>query len=226
MVIAVVLVVVTILILLINVASIPVIYFMVLRILASGVRSFVSWVVYLFDNRRVELPDVRSASAEPVVSRAPPVRRDPAVRATAARVMARRRRRSRLLFGLLVLGIALLAPVCVGFNVWLDVLAERRTIRVSHTISDGTENLPEFLTVEMTIVAEEPGNSGSQCSVTLSWIDSGTDRIQKRVINNPDRIDIRDVLFSEGIRESPHYDHYPVALTTKGCKAWHLERSN
>ena len=86
--------------------------------------------------------------------------------------------------------------------------------------------MPEFLTAEMTIVAEEPGNSGSQCTVTLSWIDSGTDRIQKRVINNPDRIDIRDVLFSEGIRESPHYDHYPVALTTKGCKAWHLERSN
>lgn len=124
-----------------------------------------------------------------------------------------------------VLGLALLGLAVIGYNFWLDVLAERRTIRVLHDISEGTERLPEFLTPGMTLVAEEPGNAGSQCTVKLNWIESGTDRIQSRVIHNPDRLSIRDLAFSEGIRESPHYNHFPVTLVTKGCRHWRTETS-
>lgn len=124
-----------------------------------------------------------------------------------------------------VLGLALLGLAVLGYNFWLDVLAERRTIRVMHSISEGTENIPEFLKPGMTLVAEQPGNAGSQCTVKLGWLESGTDRTQSRVINNPDRLSVRDLAFSDGIRESPHYSQNPVTLTTKGCKPWRVETS-
>ena len=130
------------------------------------------------------------------------------------------------MFGALVLGIALLAPLIWGYNVWLDVLAERRTIQVSHQISDGTENLPEFLTAQMILVAEAPGNAGLPCTVKLSWIESDSGRTRSRVIHTPDQIDSREVLLSDGIRESPHYNQWPVTFRTNGCRPWHVATSS
>lgn len=189
------------------------------------VKGAFHWVHYVIGGRAPELPDARVAAAEPVVSRAPPVRRDPAVRAKAAQVMADRQRRSRRVFGALFLGVALLGLAVLGYNLWLNILAERREIRVVHSISEGTENLPEYLTTQMTLVAEAPGNAGLQCTVKLTWIESGGSRNQSRVIHSPDRLGIRDVAFSEGIRESPHYNQFPVTLSTKGCRPWRVEIS-
>ena len=207
----------------INLTSIPVIVTLVLRVVISTLRSFISWVVYLFDNREVELPDARESAAEPVVSRAPPARRDAAVKLASTRAFAVRKRRQRRLFALLLLGVALLAPAFLIYNVWLDVLADRREISVQHRISDGTGNLPDVLTAGMTLVADGPADSGSQCTVTWNWYESGSTRVQRRVIHNPDRINVRDVLMSEGIRESPHYDHLPVTFRTRGCQPWRAE---
>lgn len=181
------------------------------------------WVHYLVGGRASELPDARPAAAEPAVSRAPPVRRDPAVRAQAAQAMAQRQRRSRRMFGVLVLAVALVGLAALGYNLWLNILAERREIRVVHSISEGTENLPEFLTTQMVLVAEEPGNAGLACTVKLIWTESGTTRTQRRVIHSPDHLSIRDVAFSDGIRESPHYNQFPVTLSTKGCRPWRVE---
>jgi len=183
------------------------------------------WIHYLVGGRASELPEARTAVSEPVVSRAPPVRRDPAVRAQTAQVMAQRQRRSRRMFGLLVLAVALVGLAVLGYNLWLNILAERREIRVTHGISEETENLPEFLTTQMTLVAEKPGNAGLECTVKLTWTESGTSRIQSRVIHSPDRLSIRDLAFSEGIRESPHYNQFPVTLFTKGCRPWRVEMS-
>ncbi|MCY3958107.1 MAG: hypothetical protein OXG65_07415 [Chloroflexi bacterium] len=187
------------------------------------VRGAFHWVHYLVGGRASALPDARPAAAEPAISRAPPVRRDPAVRAQAAQVMAQRQRRSRLMFGLLVLAVALVGLAVLGYNLWLNILAERREIRVVHSISEGTENLPEFLTTQMTLVSETPGNTGLPCTVKLTWIESGGSRNQSRVIHSPDRLGIRDVAFSAGIRESPHYNQFPVTLSTKGCRPWRVE---
>jgi type IV secretory pathway VirB3-like protein len=189
------------------------------------VKGSFHWVHYLLGGRDPELPDARSESVEPVVSRVPPVRRDPAVRAQAARVMAHRRRRSRLVFGVLLLCAVLIGLAAVGYNAWLNVLAERRVIRVTHSISEGAANLPEMLTTQMTLVAEEPGNAGLPCTVKLTWIESGSSRYLNRVIHSPDRLSIRDLAFSDGIRESPHYGDFPVTLVTKGCQPWHVESS-
>ena len=183
------------------------------------------WVHFLIGGRAADLPDAPAAAAEPAVSRAPPVRRDPAVRAQAANVMAQRQRRSRRTFGALVLGVALIGLVVLGYNLWLNILAERREIRVTHSISEGTENLPDYLTTQMTLVAESPGNAGLECTVKLTWTESGTTRLLSRVVQNPDRLSIRDVAFSDGIRESPHYSQFPVTLITKGCRPWRVETS-
>ena len=183
------------------------------------------WVHFLVGGRARELPDARTAAAEPAVSRAPPVRRDPAVQAQAAQVMAQRQRRSRRTLGALVLGVALVGLFLLGYNLWLNILAERREIRVTHSISEGTESLPEFLTTQMTLVAEPPGNAGLPCTVKLTWIESGGSRRLNRVIQRPDRLSIRDLAFSSGIRESPHYSRDPVTLSTTGCRPWRVEMS-
>ncbi len=189
------------------------------------VRGAFHWVHYLVGGRAPELLDARPAASEAAVSRAPPVRRDPAVQARATQVMAQRQRRSRRMFGVLVLAVALVGLAVLGYNLWLNILAERREIRVTHSISEGTENLPEFLTTQMTLVAEEPGNAGLECTVRLRWTESGSSRTQSRVIHSPDRLSIRDLAFSEGIRESPHYNDFPVTLFTKGCRPWRVELS-
>ena len=181
------------------------------------------WIHYLIGGRASELPEGRAAAAAPAASRAPPVRRDPAVRARAAGVMAARQRRSRRMFGALALGVALVGVVILGYNLWLNVLAERREIRVNHGISEGTEKLPALLTTQMILVAEAPGNAGLPCTVRLTWIESGGSRRQSRVIRSPDRLNVRDLAFSQGIRESPHYGQNPVTFTTKGCKRWYVE---
>ena len=186
-------------------------------------KGAIHWVHYLVSGRATELPDARPAAPEPAVSRAPPARRDPAVRAQAAQAMAQRQRRSRRMFGVLVLAVALVGLAALGYNLWLNILAERREIRVSHGISEGTGNLPEFLTTQMTLVAEEPGNAGLECTVKLRWTESGSSRTQSRVIHSPDRLSIRDLAFSDGIRESPHYNDFPVTLFTKGCRPWRVE---
>ena len=188
-------------------------------------RGAFHWVHYLVGGRASELPEARAASAEPVVSRVPPVRRDPAVRAQAAQVMAQRQRRSRRMFGALVLGAVLVGLAILGYNLWLNILAERREIRVTHGFSEGTGNIPEYLTTQMTLVAEAPGNAGLPCTVKLTWIESGGSRHQSRVIQSPDRLSIRDVAFSSGIRESPHYSQFPVTLITTGCQPWRVEMS-
>jgi len=188
-------------------------------------RGAFHWVHYLVGGRAPELLDARPAASEAAVSRAPPVRRDPAVRARATQVMAQRQRRSRRMFGVLVMALALVGLAVLGYNLWLNILAERREIRVTHSISEGTENLPEFLTTQMTLVAEEPGNAGLECTVRLRWTESGSSRTQSRVIHSPDRLSIRDLAFSEGIRESPHYNDFPVTLFTKGCRPWRVEMS-
>lgn len=189
------------------------------------VRGAFHWVHYLVGGRASELPGARPAASEAAVSRAPPVRRDPAVQARAAQVMVDRQHRSRRMFGLLVLAVALVGLAVLGYNLWLNILAERREIRVTHSISEGTENLPEFLTTQMTLVAEEPGNAGLECTVRVRWTESGSSRTQSRVIHSPDRLSIRDLAFSEGIRESPHYNQFPVTLFTKGCRPWRVEMS-
>ena len=189
------------------------------------VKGAFHWIHYVIGGREAELPVANDTARDPTVSRAPPVRRDPAVRARAAQAMADRQRRSRRMFGALALGGALIGVAVLGYNLWLNILAERREIRVTHSISDGTENLPEYLTTQMTLVAEDPGNAGSQCTVKLTWTESGTSRLESRVIHNPDRLSIRDVAFSAGIRESPHYSDFPVTLQTKGCRPWRVEAS-
>ena len=126
---------------------------------------------------------------------------------------------------IVLIGIALLIPMYVGYNVWIDVLAERRTIRVHHETSDGTEGLPRVLTGDMTIVTDGSVSVASSCSATLRWFKAGTQQYDYRTISDPRRINIMDVLRSEGIRDSPHYDRYPVSLTTKGCKPWRVEMS-
>ena len=122
-------------------------------------------------------------------------------------------------------GVALIGAAVLGYNLWLNILAERREIRVLHSISEGTERLPEYLTTQMTLVAQEPGNAGLPCTVKLIWIESGGSRNQSRVIQSPDRLSIRDLAFSDGIRESPHFRDLPVTLSTKGCQPWRLETS-
>ena len=189
------------------------------------VKGAFHWVHFLVGGRAAELPDARTHAAEPAVSRAPPVRRDPAVRSQAAKVMAQRQRRSRRTLGALVLGVALIGLFLLGYNLWLNVLAERREIRVLHGISEGMESLPEFLTTRMTLVSEPPGNAGLPCTVKLTWIESGGSKRLNRVIQSPDRLSIRDLAFSEGIRESPHYRQDPVTLSSKGCRTWRVEVS-
>lgn len=189
------------------------------------VKGAFHWIHYLIGGRASELPEARTAVSDPIVSRAPPVRRDPGVRAQAAQVMAHRQRRSRRMFGLLIMGVAIVGFVVLGYNGWLNILAERREIRVMHSISDGTERLPEYLTTQMTLVAQEPGNAGLPCTVKVTWIESGGSRNQNRVINSPDRLSIRDLAFSDGIRESPHFRDLPVTLSTKGCQPWRVETS-
>jgi len=188
-------------------------------------RGAFHWVHFLVGGRAAELPDARTTGAAPAASRAPPVRRDPAVRAQAATVMAQRQRRSRRTLGALVLGVALVGLFLLGYNLWLNILAERREIRVVHSISEGTEALPEFLTTQMTLVSEPPGNAGLPCTVKLTWIESGGSRRLNRVIESPDRLSIRDLAFSGGIRESPHYRQDPVTLSSKGCRPWRVEMS-
>ncbi len=139
--------------------------------------------------------------------------------------MEDRQRRSRRMLGALALGIALIGVAILGYNLWLNILAERREFRVMHSISDGAENLPEYLTTQMTLVAREPGNAGLPCTVKLIWIESGGSRNQSRVIQSPDRLSIRDLAFSDGIRESPHFRDLPVTLSTKGCQPWRVETS-
>lgn len=139
--------------------------------------------------------------------------------------MEDRQRRSRRMFGALALGVALIGVAVLGYNLWLNILAERREIRVLHSISEGTERLPEFLTTQMTLVAQEPGNAGLPCTVKLIWIESGGSRNQSRVIQSPDRLSIRDLAFGDGIRESPHFRDLPVTLSTKGCRPWLVETS-
>ena len=189
------------------------------------VKGAFHWIHYLIGGREPELPDVQDTAGEPMASRAPPVRRDPAVRARATRAMEDRQRRSRRMFGALALGVALLGVAVLGYNLWLNILAERREIRVLHSISEGTENLSEYLTTQMTLVAQEPGNVGLPCTVKLIWIESGGSRNQSRVIQSPDRVSIRDLAFSDGIRESPHFRDLPVTLSTKGCQPWRVETS-
>lgn len=189
------------------------------------VRGAFHWVHYLIGGRATELPDTRAADSEPTVSRAPPVRRDPAVRAQASQAMAYRHRRSRRTFGALIVGVALAGLFVLGYNLWLNILAERREIRVSPGVSDGTEAFPEFLTTQMTLVSESPGNAGLPCTVRLTWIEPGGSRRQSRVIHSPDRLSIRDLAFSEGIRESPHYSQDPVTISSQGCRPWRVEMS-
>ncbi len=189
------------------------------------VKGAFHWIHYVIGGREPELPDPHDTAREPVASRAPPVRRDPAVRARAAQAMEDRQRRSRRMFGALALGVALIGAAVLGYNLWLNILAERREIRVLHSISEGTENLPEYLTTQMTLVAQEPGNAGLPCTVKLIWIESGGSRNQSRVIQSPDRVSIRDLAFSDGIRESPHFRDLPVTLSTKGCRPWRVETS-
>lgn len=189
------------------------------------VRGVFHWIHYVIGGREPELPEAPDTAREPMASRAPPVRRDPAVRARAAQAMEDRQRRSRRMFGALALGVALIGVAVLGYNLWLNILAERREIRVLHSISEGTESLPEYLTTQMTLVAQEPGNAGLPCTVKLIWIESGGSRNQSRVIQSPDRLSIRDLAFSDGIRESPHFRDLPVTLSTKGCQPWRLETS-
>lgn len=189
------------------------------------VKGAFHWIHYVIGGREPELPDAQDTVQEPVASRAPPVRRDPAVRARAAQAMEDRQRRSRRMLGALALGVALIGVAILGYNLWLNILAERREFRVMHSISDGTENLPEYLTTQMTLVAREPGNAGLPCTVKLIWIESGGSRNQSRVIQSPDRLSIRDLAFSDGIRESPHFRDLPVTLSTKGCQPWRVETS-
>ena len=73
-------------------------------------------VAYLFDRRRAELPDTRPSRSVTQVSRAPRVRRDPAVQAEAARAVAQRRRRDRRMVIPRVL-LALLLAVLIAL--WL-----------------------------------------------------------------------------------------------------------
>lgn len=127
--------------------------------------------------------------------------------------------------GLAGAGLVLVALAILGYNLWLNILAERREIRVVHGISEGTESLPEFLTTRMTLVSEPPGNAGLSCTVKLTWIESGGSKRLNRVIQSPDRLSIRDLAFSEGIRESPHYRQDPVTLSSKGCRSWRVEVS-
>jgi len=183
------------------------------------------WVHYVIGGREPELPDARVDAAGLVASRAPPVRRDPAVRARAADAMEGRRRRSRRMVGLAGAGVVLVALAILGYNLWLNILAERREIRVLHSISEGTEALPALLTTQMTLVSEPPGNTGLPCTVKLMWIESGGNRRLSRVIQSPDRVSVRDLAFSEGIREAPHYSQDPVNLTSKGCRPWRVEVS-
>ena len=189
------------------------------------VKGAFHWIHYVIGGREPELPDAHDTARETVVSRAAPVRRDPTVRARAAQAMEYRQRRSRRMFGALALGVALMGVAVLGYNLWLNILAERREIRVTHSISDGTENLPEYLTTRMTLVAQEPGNAGLPCTVKVTWIESGGSRNQSRVIQSPDRLSIRDLAFSDGIRESPHYGDLPVTLSTEGCQPWRVETS-
>ena len=127
--------------------------------------------------------------------------------------------------GLAGAGVVLAALAILGYNLWLNILAERREIRVLHSISEGTEALPEFLTTQMTLVSEPPGNAGLPCTVKLTWIESGGSRRLNRVIQSPDRVSVRDLAFSEGIREGPHYRQDPVTLSSKGCRPWRVEVS-
>lgn len=189
------------------------------------VKGAFHWIHYVIGGREPELPDAPVTAREPMASRAPPVRRDPAVRARATQAMEDRQRRSRRMFGALAVGVALIGVAVLGYNLWLNILAERREIRVLHSISEGTENLPEYLTTQMTLVAQEPGNAGLPCTVKLIWIESGGSRNQSRVIQSPDRLSIRDLAFSDGIRESPHFRDLPVTLSTKGCQPWRVETS-
>lgn len=224
-VIALILIVVTLLGMTASVVAFIVYRALIYSLIISSLKSFVSWVIYLFDDRTADLPDYTKGVADPFVRRRrqPQLRRDPAVRARAARAIMSRRRRQRRVFGFLVLGIMLLVPAFVGFNIWIDVLAERRTIRVNHETSDGTGNLPRILSGDMTIVTDGRTTGSDVCSVTLRWLRSGTEQFAKRTILDPGSVDIREVLRSEGIRDSPHYDHYPVSLTTTGCKPWRIE---
>lgn len=152
------------------------------------------------------------------------MRRDPALQAAAEQALAHRRRRRRRRFVMLALGLALLGPAVWGYNRWVDVLAERRTIRVAHATSQGTENLPQELTADMTIATDgaanpHPRDSTTWCIVRVRWPDGGSAGVSP----SPRRINVRGWLLSRGIRESPHYEHEPVTFQTEGCRPWRVE---
>lgn len=208
-------------------ATILGIYLTIIRSIQSIVKSISAWIDYFSDDRIPDLPDKTKSVTDRSVRRrrGPPVHRDPSVEDVAARAIARRRSRHRRRSIFVLIGIASLIPIYVGYNVWIDVLAERRTIRVNHETSSGTEELPRNLTADMTIVTDGSAIASSACSVTLRWPKAGTERIERRTILDSNRISIRGILQSEGIRDSPHYERIPVTLTTKGCLPWRVELS-
>ena len=125
----------------------------------------------------------------------------------------------------MALGAALLASAVSDYNVWVDVLAERRTIQVLHLSSEGTENLPPELTADMRIVTDGAANlhlrnSRTWCTVRLRWADgSGAGAVR-----GPTRMNIRDLLLSEGICEGPRHDHESgVTFQTEACLPLRLE---
>lgn len=74
-----------------------VLHLFALRFIMHLLKYISSSSSYLVDSRTANLPDARDFMAGPVKSRAPRVRRDPKVQAQAARAVARRRKRDRLM---------------------------------------------------------------------------------------------------------------------------------